>query len=145
MRRYAAHPMGIDWRKHWWKPGFTLAFFTVGVPFWLIPYNKVNLPDALLGPGLVVVLAAAVLARGYSGKSFLRSALVMGLAVPAAVMARVIVEVAQRPASHNLWPLELVIAALAGTAAGVAGALLGSLLLWANRRGHRDRELGNRK
>ncbi|MCW5574871.1 MAG: hypothetical protein KIT13_02135 [Burkholderiales bacterium] len=112
--------MGIDWRKHWWKPGFTLAFFTVGVPFWMIPYNKVNLPDALLGPGLVVVLAAAVLAR-------------------------VIVEVAQRPASHNLWPLELVIASLAGAAAGVAGALLGSLLLWANRRGYRDRESGNRK
>ncbi len=105
----------------------------------MIPYSKVNLPDALLGPGLVVVLAAAVLARGYSGKSFLRSVLVMGSAVPAAVMVRVIVEVAQRPASHNLWPFELVIAVLVGGTAAVAGALLGSLLLWANRRRRLDR------
>jgi len=126
--------MTIDWRKHWWKPGFTLAFFTVGVPFWMIPYSKANLPDGLYGPGLVVVLAAAVVARAYSGKSFLRTVLVMGSAVPAAVMARVIVEVSQRPTSHNLWPLEFVIAALVGAAAAVVGVLLGSLLLWARRR-----------
>jgi len=132
--------MTIDWRKHGWKPGFTLAFFTVGVPYWMIPYGKVNLPDALYGPGLVVVLAAAVVARGYSGTSFTRSVLVMGSAVPAAVMTRVIVEVAQRPTSHNLWPFELVIAMLVGAAAAaaaaVAGALLGSLLLWGKRRAH---------
>lgn len=134
--------MTIDWRKHWWKPGFTLAFFTVGVPFWMIPYSKANLPDGLYGPGLVVVLAAAVVARAYSGKSFMRSVLVMGSAVPAAVMARVIVEVAQRPTSHNLWPFELVIAMLVGGAAAVAGALLGSLLLWGKRRSV-DRELGD--
>jgi hypothetical protein len=132
--------MTIDWRKHWWKPGFTLAFFTVGVPFWMIPYSKANLPDGLYGPGLVVVLAAAVVARAYSGKSFMRSVLVMGSAVPAAVMARVIVEVAQRSNSHNLWPFELVIAMLVGGAAAVAGALLGSLLLWGKRRGSGDRE-----
>jgi len=137
--------MTIDWRKHWWKPGFTLAFFTVGVPFWMIPYNKANLPDGLYGPGLVVVLAAAVLARGYSGKSFMRSVLVMGSAVPVAVMARVIVEVAQRSNSHNLWPFELVIAMLVGGAAAVVGALLGSLLLWANRGGYGNRGLEDRE
>ena len=132
--------MTVDWRKHWWKPGFTLAFFTVGLPYWLIPYGKLNLPGALLGPGLVVVLAAAALARGYSGKSFLRSVAVMGSAVPAAVLARVIVDVVRDPTSHNLWPFEIVIAMLVGAAAAVAGALLGSLLLWADRRGNRNRE-----
>jgi len=133
--------MTLDWRKYWWQPGFALAFFAVGVPFWMIPYNKASLPDGLYGPGLVVVLAAAVLACGYSGKSFMRSVLVMGSAVPAAVMARVIVEVAQRSNSHNLWPLELVIAILVGGAAAVLGALLGSLLLWAKQREH----LGQRR
>lgn len=132
--------MTIDWRKHWWKPGFTLALFTVGVPYWLIPYGKLNLPGALLGPGLVVVLAAAVLARAYSRKSFLRSVTVMGAAVPAAVLLRVVVEVVQDPTSHNLWPFEVVIAMLVGAAAAVIGALLGSLLLWVERRGKADRD-----
>lgn len=30
--------MTTDRRKHWWQPGFELAFFTVGLPYWLIPY-----------------------------------------------------------------------------------------------------------
>lgn len=124
----------IDWRQHWWKPGYTLAFFTVGVPYWMIPYNKVSLPQALLGPGLVVVLAAALLARAYSGQSLLRVTAVMAAAVPSAVMVRVLVEVLRDATAHNLWPFELVIALLTGIAAALPGALLGSLLLWQWRR-----------
>ncbi len=39
--------MIIDWRKRWWLPGFVPPFLAIGVPYWQIPYNKVNLPDAL--------------------------------------------------------------------------------------------------
>jgi ABC-type branched-subunit amino acid transport system permease subunit len=56
------------------------------------------------------------------------------------VLARVIVDVVRDPTSHNLWPFEIVIAVLVGAAAAVAGALLGSLLLWAGRRENRKRE-----
>lgn len=126
--------MTLDWRKYWWQPGFALAFFAVGVPFWMIPYNTINLPDAVIGFGLLIVAAAAVLARAYSGKSFLRVLMVMGSAVPAAVMARVVVEGMRDSTSHNLWPLEIIIAAVVGGAAALAGTLVGSVLLWLPRK-----------
>lgn len=126
--------MAIDWRKYWWQPGFVLAFFAVGVPYWLIPYNKLNLPDALLGAELVVVFAAAVLVRIYSGKSFLRVVMVMGSAVPAVVMARVVVDGVLDYSAHNLWPFEVVIAILVGGAVAVAGTLAGSVVLWLSRK-----------
>ena len=75
--------MTIDWRKYCWQPGFVAGFFAVGVPYWLIPYNAINLPDAVIGAGLVVVAAAAALAR-------------------------VVVEGIQDSISHNLWPLAII-------------------------------------
>ena len=134
--------MTLDWRKYWWQPGFVLGFFAVGLPYWLMPYNRINLPDAVIGFGLLVVAAAAVLARLYSGKSLMRVLLVMGAAVPAAVMARVVVEGIADSTSHNLWPLEIIIAAVVGSAAALAGTLLGSVLLWLSRTGQDDEQAG---
>lgn len=131
--------MRINWHRYWWYPGFTLAFIAMGLPYWQIPYSKVNLPDALLGAGLVVLFAASAVTRMYSGKSLLRVVMVIGSAVPAVVMARVSVEVAFDPSTHNLWPFECVIAMLVGVAAALPGALLGSLVRWlARRRGGDD-------
>lgn len=48
--------MTIDWRRYGWQPGCTAVFFAIGVPYWQIPYNKVNLPDAL--PGSMVLRIA---------------------------------------------------------------------------------------
>jgi len=134
--------MSIDWRKYWWQPGFALAFFAVGVPYWLIPYNKLNLPDALLGAELAVVFVAAALARMYSGKSFMRVVMVMGSAVPAVVMARVVVDGVLDYSAHNLWPFEVVIAILVGGSVAVAGTLLGSVVLWLSRKGRDDEQTG---
>ncbi len=127
--------MTIDWRKYWWQPGWAAAFFAVGVPYWLIPYNKVNLPDAVLGAGLFVVVAAAVLARAYSGKPFWRVVGVIGSVVPAVVMVRVAVDVSRDSTSHNLWPFEVVIAVFVGGAAALAGSLIGSLMSLRSRKG----------
>jgi len=134
--------MAIEWKKYWWQPGFALAFFAVGVPYWLIPYNKLNLPSALLGAELVVVFAVAALARVYSGKSFLRVVVVMGSAVPAVVMARVVVDGVLDYSAHNLWPFEVVIAILVSGAVAVPGALAGSVVLWLSRRGRDDGQAG---
>ena len=134
--------MTIDWRKYWWQPGFALAFFAVGVPYWLTPYNKLNLPDALLGVELVVVFAVAALARVTSGKSFLHVAVVMGFAVPAVVMARVVADGILDYSAHNLWPFELVIAILVGGIVAVPGALAGSVLLRLSQKGGGDEQAG---
>ena len=84
--------------------------------------------------------------RADSGRALLRasgragfgmSLLVPGLALPAVLMALVVVEVAIDPPHHNLWPLALAIVLAMGLAAAGAGALAGWLLspLWARDRG----------
>jgi hypothetical protein len=131
--------MTFDWRKYWWQPGFAAAFFAVGVPYSQIPYNRLNLPDAVLGAGLLVLVAAAALVRVYSVRHFFRVVVVMGSSVPAVVIVRVIVNGLRDSTSHNLWPLEVVIAAFVGGAAAFVGALLGSLVLRLSRGGRSDR------
>jgi hypothetical protein len=60
--------------------------------------------------------------------SFAQATLMVGLAVPAMVMARVIVETSQDPTSHNLWPLELIVASAVGLAVSLVGSLAAGLL-----------------
>jgi hypothetical protein len=106
---------------------FVLCFLVTGIPYWSIPYNKVNLPSAVLEPWLVVVPAAAALLVALGWSRFWRGVMLLTGVVPAVVMARVIVDGVADKSSHNLWPFELVIAfavgfpcALAGGAAGAA-------------------------
>ena len=51
-------------------------------------------------------------------------------AFPAAVALRVAVEVVQDPTDHNLWPFELIIAAIVALGAVLPGLLVGFLLRW---------------
>lgn len=112
---------------------FAAVFLAVGIPYWLVPYNK-TIPNAVIAIGVTAVVAvAAILA--FRGLKLARALLVPGLAVPAAALARVIVEGILDPTSHNLWPFEIVIAALLGLAAALPGALLGWLLARAAGRG----------
>ena len=107
---------------------FALAFFVVGIPYWLIPYNKINLPDALVTSSLLVVCAAALLLRFFIGIPFWKIVRIVGAAVPATVIARVVVECVQDPISHNLWPFEVVIAILVGFSCAASGSLIGLVL-----------------
>ncbi len=109
--------------------GFIASFFAIGLPYWLIPYSQVGLPNDIWGWGLVVVAIIAFLCRAFAATSFWRTTLVVGAAVPAAVFARVVVEVLQDPTSHNLWPLELILSAVPGLLAAGAGALVGSFVV----------------
>lgn len=115
----------------WPRLVFLVAFLSVGLPYWPIPYDQVNLPNALYGFGLIVVFLGAMLLRWRVGTPVRRSVLAAGSAVPAAVFARIVVEGIMDPTSHNLWPFEVVIAAGLGygiaAAGGVAGAVLARL------------------
>lgn len=91
------------------------AWLIVGLPFWFQPYAGLSLPSGLLHPGLLAIpLAAAWLRTRSSGWGAIRSIGVAATIAPAVVMARVIVETANDPTSHNLWPFELLIAGLVG-------------------------------
>jgi hypothetical protein len=110
-------------RRVWLFAAFVLAFFAFGAMHWTLPYSDVELPNSLIGAGLVLVVVAAVLARTRGRASFWITTLVVGAAAPAAIAARVIVDTATDPTSHNLWPFELVLAGVVGHTTAAVGAV----------------------
>jgi hypothetical protein len=121
---------------------FLAAFLAVGVPYWLIPYRQVNLPNALLTAGLVAVPMAALLLRSFGAAHVWLATAIAGSAVPSVVMARVVVDCVQDPTAHNLWPFEIVIALFLGFVPALAGALLGKLIVFLSSATRRDAGLG---
>ena len=111
----------------WLAAGFAAGLLLTGVPYWRLPYNANIFADTALligfaGLGVVTaVLAASGVAR--LGKVFWA----MLAAFPTAVMIRVVVDTMQDPTDHNLWPFEIVIAALFSLVAVVPGLLIGAL------------------
>jgi hypothetical protein len=115
--------------KSYWLPLAAVAsLFAVGIPYWLIPYNKLNLPSALLTPGLAVVVASALLLRLFGAASFRRASFMIGGTVGVVIMVRVLADVARDPTSHNLWPFEMVIALAIGLCCSLAGAIAGNVM-----------------
>lgn len=120
-------------------PYKSIAFLSgvvlVGVPYWSIPYRAINLPDALYGPGLLAVTIAAFVLRMKGITSFWRAVGIMTVSVPAAVAGRALVEGVMDPTSHNLWPLEIIIASAVGFVCATGGACVGWLAAqWTLRR-----------
>ena len=113
---------------YWLAAAFVVSFFAVGFPYWQIPYTKVSLPNTLYDTGLLVVGVLAVAARVFGKARLLAVIFAVGAAVPAPILARIAVDSAKDPTSHNLWPFELIIAAVIGALCSSAGALGGSLL-----------------
>lgn len=112
---------------YWLVAAFVISFFVVGVPYWQIPYAKVSLPNTLYGTGLLVIGVLAAVARAVGKARLLAVILAVGAAVPAPILARIAVDTAKDPTSHNLWPFEVVIAAVIGVLCSSAGSLVGSL------------------
>ena len=116
-------------RSTWLSIAFFAGFLAVGLPYWQIPYAKLSLPETLIGFGLLVVIAAATISRLSGRTPVFLTIVVVGMTVPSAVFARVIVEATKDPTSHNLWPIEVGIALFVGIGSSSVGVLLGSLPL----------------
>jgi hypothetical protein len=104
---------------------FTVGFFAIGLSYWQIPYSELSLPNAVLGFGPFAIAALAAFSRVISTTRLWPTTLIVGAAVPAAVLARVIYDTSHDPTSHNLWPLEIVLATGPGVLAALVGALAG--------------------
>ena len=118
----------------WLVAAFVISFFAVGFPYWQIPYAKVSLPSTLYGVGLLVVGVLAAAVRAVGKARLLAVILVVGAAVPTPILARIAVDTARDPTSHNLWPFEFIIAAVIGMLSSSAGALVGCLPAFFSRR-----------
>jgi len=118
----------------WLVAAFVISFFAAGFPYWQIPYAKVSLPSILYGVGLLVVGVLAAAVRAVGKARLLAVILVVGAAVPAPILARIAVDTARDPTSHNLWPFEFIIAAVIDVLCSSAGALVGCLPAFFSRR-----------
>ena len=110
-----------------WLAWFSAAFLAVGIPWWTAPYNHFTLshPLAILGCLAFVCIAAWV--AGWTPLGLGRGGLVVGGAVPCAVLARVVVETMKDPTSHSLWPFEVVFAGVFGIGLAYATGSIGYL------------------
>lgn len=107
---------------------FVLGFLFVGIPFWMVPYSRATVPNDLAGIGMVVVFMLALLLRLSGSARFMATLNTMAMTMPAALMARVLVEGWMDPTRHNLWPLALGIAIATGYATALSGTLLGHVV-----------------
>ncbi len=117
----------------WLVGGCIASFLAVGLPYWQIPYSDVELPTTLMTPALIVVALAAAMARAMGRSRFMVCVLAVGATIPAVVMARVTVDTAADPTSHNLWPFEIVLSGLVGASVAAAGTVMGSIPNWLTR------------
>ena len=121
--------------KRWRWPcvGFVVAVFGVGIGYWPVAYGDADLPNSLPAYSLLLVSLVAVVLRTATDTPAWAAWAFPAASVPAAVMVRVIVEVGLDPTSHNLWPFEIVIAAVVGGFLAGVGLGIGEL---ARRVGH---------
>lgn len=113
----------------WLLIAFLVAFVGVGFRYWQIAYPQAGLPESLYGPGLVAVGVVATMARAFGLARFWKVWLSIAATVPCAVLLRVLVETAFHSGTHDLWALDLIVAAGVGLVVSLAGTLLGSLFL----------------
>lgn len=105
--------------------GFIVSALAVGVPYFLIPYRELNLPNALYGPGLGVLVATAALTLGCGATTFWKCVAIIGASVPTIILLRVALETAADPTSHNLWPFEMILGSIVGAVCAFAGSFIG--------------------
>jgi hypothetical protein len=113
----------LRWRR--WFAVAALCALAVSATYHSAFRQGVNLPEALYGFGLVVVAAAALLARWRLGLSFFAAFSAALAGAPVAVILKVLIDVIRDPTSHNLWPIEVVIAMGVGLVPAALGALAG--------------------
>lgn len=106
--------------------GFLACYVAIGIPYWLLPYSGVSLPDSLYTTGLLLTFISAIVFCIYN-VGFLWSAAIFGCCAPAAVATRIIIDTAGDGSTHNLFPFELAIAVIIGFSIAGFGAMLGTM------------------
>jgi hypothetical protein len=127
----------MNTRQKWsWLVGaFAVCFFAGGAIWWRGQYHD-YLNGGFRWETIPLLAGVALFLTWIVGARIVADAVAVGLAFPAVVMARVVLDCIADPTRHNLWPLELIFAFGVGMATTFPSAALG----WALRRfTHRSR------
>ncbi len=106
----------------WLVLTFAACVALTGIPYWLPAYNVLQLPEGLLGPSALAVIALAGLCRVFAPARTLAVAGIVCAAMVVVVYARIEMDTAIDPTTHNLLPFEIALAAIVGLALGAVGA-----------------------
>lgn len=101
-----------------------VGLLLVGVPYFRTSYQDTDV-TSLIGVGLPVVIVLTALSVGVGDVEPVPAGLV-AFGVPLnVVIARIFIDVAADPTSHNLWPLEIVLAGVLSLGVALAGVFAG--------------------
>lgn len=108
----------------WLACAFVAGFFLVGLPYRAPNSDYLGVPMMLALASLAAMAMMLVVGEVASPR---RAWLTMALCTPAAAFAGIIADMTLDPASHHLWPFELVLALVVGALAVAPGAFAGLL------------------
>ena len=106
----------------WLACAFVAGLFLVGLPHWA---PSAKFLDLRMISALAGLAAMAMMLVVGEVASLRRAWLIMALCLPTAVLAGIAVDMTRDPASHQLWPFELVVAVILGAFAVAPGAFAG--------------------
>lgn len=118
----------------WLLIAFLAGALAVGLYYWTIPYSQISLPGSLMAPGLLIIAVSACLLAAHGMGRFRTIFLIHAASVPAAVFLRIVIDGLADPTSHNLWPLEILIASGVGLSVALPGTVAGILFASISRR-----------
>jgi hypothetical protein len=110
----------------------SICALAIIVPYWAADYADVEdggLGTFALPVAAILGVAAFVLSVAHLGHK-LEIAIALCVPAPIAVVGRVLIDTADDPSTHSLWPFEIIIA----VGISVPPVLLGIFLGWAARR-----------
>ncbi len=112
----------------WTAIAAALCTALFGTVYWSTPYSDLDIGSIGLWLYLVAMVPVIVL-RATRTAPFLMAAAALPTGLVLAVMARIAVDVGRDGTSHNLWPIEIVIAGVVGVFWGVIAAAIGEAAL----------------
>jgi len=114
----------------WLLLAFASVVLAAGIPYWRLSYDQVNRGEFQVMPGAILLGLLTLILVLLAVAPVRRIATMMLACVPVIDAVSIVQHTARDPTSHNLWPLELVFATIAGAAIVIPAVLLGVGLRW---------------
>ena len=121
-----------QWASHeswlWTALGAVICAAIFGSAYWTQSYDDLDIGSIGLPLYLIACLPVIAL-RATRTAPYVMASLALPTGLVFAVIGRIAVDVASDPTSHNLWPIEIVIAGVVGLFWGFLAGGVGELIL----------------